>query len=631
MARYSTFTRGAFLVDNSTKLLGQGTTGSVYELPGTPTLCVKIYTAEHRQAHAPKVAAMIQNPPEGTTAGGRVQAAWPIEAVEDEAGEPVGLIMPAVNFDNTISLSEALNLASQDKIPRRRLVAIAANLAGMVANLNRAGHFVIDFNPQNFRVSKNDGFIAFIDCDGYRIKTPGSTSHFYAEVAQPEYILPGAILSDGSFSREKINVSAQDQDSWAVALSTFRLLNRGLFAYDGIPQSGMAGRIPAENILRARICRDLYPYGPRPSLLLLPPPYSLHDLLPEDLREAFDRTFQDGVFSDAAHWRAMLEPLATGSRQCPHDSSHWRLGSTCELCARPLARPPPPPPPINPPPAPGPAPTAAPIPSPKPRPPSRFQRIAKFGSLAAFGLLGVNLLFGERGAFEFRSPNCEYSSEYDWGWIKELTGKKTQVYVNGELTISICAAKGVNVSDIALASADAFPLKLSIDSAYAKSYPAILAAFNAGEIARIATIDHGHGGIEYRLRIDEARVRELGARHIVLKLIPISGMSQMQGDSTQPTGAATEAPAKQGPIGQAAARDGQEPDRQRSVDPRPAAQIGEAPPPPPATRQPEPKFDVLPTDAAESNRAEAGQPTSPRDTNALDFGLSPAGANNIAR
>lgn len=338
MPRYKTYA-GIFLDIDESASLGDGTTGRVYKHPSQPTLCVKIYHSSQVEAHAPKVAAMISAPPAGLTertpGSQRVQAAWPIETVSVD-GTIVGFTMPLVDSCETWSLTETLTKAESDELPRKMLLAIAINLAAMVANIHKAGSRVTDFNPANFRVHKRDGFVCLIDCDGYQISKGAGAGYFRAEVAWDAHLIPAAVREDGALDVDALNQNALNQDCWGLAILCFRLLNRNMLPYDGHPKPGKETLIPSSNSLRARSCQELYPFGRRASKLLAPLPLSLHEKFPRNIRSAFDSVFQGNSLIAASEWLNLLAPYLSDERDCSLNRNHWRLGSSCDQCAVPL-------------------------------------------------------------------------------------------------------------------------------------------------------------------------------------------------------------------------------------------------------------------------------------------------------
>jgi DNA-binding helix-hairpin-helix protein with protein kinase domain len=165
---------GAQLTLDKRNVLGSGVSGTVYPHPTDSSLCLKIYHPNDAAENAPKIRAMLAKVPDGIVDRntGRHQAAWPLEVVRD-AANAIGFVMPRVDFRSTQSLTGVFNLAETDEVSRKQLLVAAVNIVSLVANMHRAGHHLIDFNPENFRIHKSSGVLTLVDCDGFQITEPG--------------------------------------------------------------------------------------------------------------------------------------------------------------------------------------------------------------------------------------------------------------------------------------------------------------------------------------------------------------------------------------------------------------------------------------------------------------------------
>ena len=384
------------------KVLGEGGAGRIHAHPTDASLVVKIYKDGQAAGHRDKVLAMLASPPDGQTHRddkGRdwVQIAWPRAAVEDERGVFRGFTMPKVDFAASTQLDQLLQARDRraeglSEAYQYRLYA-ARNLAGLMTELHKRGHHMIDMKPQNLRVYRETMFLALLDCDGFSV----DRGRFPAALYTPDYLCPEG------FSRRPEDLGA-DQDLFALAVLLFQLLNNGVHPFVGRPAPGRADDVPPE--IAERVARGLYAYDRRGGGLQTPQPMSLHAWLEDATLDLFDRAFLPGRLRPTAkEWRDHLDLIRKGIRQCQVQPNHQHFSKGCGLCvlergrtgrpARPvqMAAPPPVPPPPRPqartqPPPPPVRPTVVPPPAARPRRGKGLLRLAlALGALAAAAYL----------------------------------------------------------------------------------------------------------------------------------------------------------------------------------------------------------------------------------------------------
>ncbi len=329
--------------------VAEGGDATIHPVQGRPEWVAKLYRDPASEARRrAKLEAMLAAPPAGREVehGGRrsVQLAWPTALVERDGatdGPPAGFVMPRVHLEEAVVLEQLLSGRARRAagLPDgvRLRVSAARNLAAVVAALHAEGHHVIDLKPSNVHVYRDTAFVAVLDCDGFSVAGPDG-ARFPAHQYTDGYIAPEALRA-----RAKPEDLGEDQDRFALAVVVFRLLNRGLHPFQGVPAKGAA--VPTTD--GERVAAGLYPYGSG-FRTLSPPPASLHGSFDTETRGLFARAF-DGPKTNrpsAAEWAEHLSSLlaASGLRPCPQSPDHavYPGVEECGVCgqgARPTPRP----------------------------------------------------------------------------------------------------------------------------------------------------------------------------------------------------------------------------------------------------------------------------------------------------
>ncbi|MGA8055973.1 MAG: SH3 domain-containing protein [Burkholderiales bacterium] len=327
--------------------LGKGGAGRVYEVIGRPDLVAKVYFDPATRSPSPRLAraqydridAMLRNPPrvgEPHQEGGRSfhQLAWPTDHVSTPSGEALGFAMPMLPLKHACDLEAILTRRSRERegLPHELVVRlfVARNLAAVVRELHRAGHFVIDMKPKNMSVYRlaSPGLIALLDADGFCVYG-GPNERYPAEMFTSEYIAPELLASN-----KKPTDAREEQDRWALAVIVFRLLNENIHPYSG-RFSGSGNPTIDDNVRSWR-----YAYGATPHKELRAHPFSVHEFFDDDTRELFERAFGRDPYArpDAREWRDHLHQFTDASKrrliQCRTDPSHWHFSKGCGLCYR---------------------------------------------------------------------------------------------------------------------------------------------------------------------------------------------------------------------------------------------------------------------------------------------------------
>ena len=149
------------------RVIGSGGEGTVYELPGVPSVVVKVYSEQARTPErAAKLEAMMAAPPRAVEQDQHKSIAWPIDLIHDSRGRVAGFAMPAA--EDAIELSAVINPRSRARVARgmtwKHLVNIARNVAAVVEDIHAAGYVIGDLSERNFLVNR-EGLVTLIDCD----------------------------------------------------------------------------------------------------------------------------------------------------------------------------------------------------------------------------------------------------------------------------------------------------------------------------------------------------------------------------------------------------------------------------------------------------------------------------------
>lgn len=332
-------------------LLGQGGEGRVWDLPYMSGCVAKIYVRpptfspgewlKLQASRQSKIEAMLARPP--STVSTLVQGrrlplmAWPTHMVLHPGGDFAGFLMPKADFTQAVSLLVYLKtsqrsspLSEADRSLPRKL-ELCRNLAGVMSDLHRQRHYVVDFKPQNILVFHDTAIPCIVDVDGFSIAV-GDDRRVPARMVTPEYASPelnrGDVLPDG--------VIDDLTDRFSLALLIFCVLNGGIHPFQGISSVERLHNSNADGI------RDgLYAYGVEPHPTMRPILASRHAGFPAPLRALFDRAFLGRSVErpSAREWRDALAALRQQPehfRRCtraPTNVMHIHFsGAPCPEC-----------------------------------------------------------------------------------------------------------------------------------------------------------------------------------------------------------------------------------------------------------------------------------------------------------
>lgn len=325
--------------------LGKGGEAVVWDVSALAGCAAKVYTLSPAavSARRPKLKAMLERPP--ATMSVVVNGlplpllAWPTHLLEHANGALAGYLMRKVDLARAARLSEymrmgahASSLSAEDRSLPRRL-ELCRNLAGIMADLHRQGHYIVDFKPQNIYVFRDTAIPCILDNDGFSIGTRGQL-RFGAGMFTPEFASPE--LNSGGVAVNAVDDDLADR--FSLALLIFTLLNNGIHPFQGVTS------LDREQNTNEQSIRDgLYAYGLVNHPLIGPKPGSVHGSFPAALRRMFDRAFSatPSQRPTALDWRKYLDELKktrdafSRCEQWSQDVLHIHFaGVTCPECAR---------------------------------------------------------------------------------------------------------------------------------------------------------------------------------------------------------------------------------------------------------------------------------------------------------
>ena len=308
-----------------------GASGKIYRVVERPESVVKIFhNTEKSATNRQKLQAMLLNKPEfdpvNVNGVDFIQIAWPEALLDDEKGFCVGYMMPMIDMNKAVSLDHLMQKAVRKKLNLSEKYAYrvfaAYNVALMVTELHKCGHYIVDLKPSNLYVYKENMLVAVVDCDGFSIK--GEKNRYPAEFVSEEYIYPEGM----DLSCEEMG---EEQDKFALAVIIFRLLNNGIHPFSGSPKNTEKEMLT----IQSRIEKYHYAYGLWPDKYQYPHPYSIHQYFNKETLELFERAFsKDCQRPSAYEWQEHLWKIMHGLKQCKENPNHAYFTSKgCGLCS----------------------------------------------------------------------------------------------------------------------------------------------------------------------------------------------------------------------------------------------------------------------------------------------------------
>ena len=324
------------IVDLGSLPLYSGGEADLFALPGDPTRLAKIFRNLSDAERTRRVEAMLKYPFSLSPSkfGG---IAWPEDILRNPTtGEFVGYVMPRIYQGKPIR--GVWSPGTSAFRPYQLRFTIGWAIAWLLAEMEKANLEIIltDINPENVLVdSQNKAWL--IDLDSAQLKLPAGNV-LRSPVGTFEFLPPRL---QGKNLRE-VDRSRSDE-SFAAAILFFKLLMRGFH-----PFSGSAVDIAQDKPELADRIRDgIFVYSSKCKTFLPPQEAPEYALLPEPIRDLFDRAFVDGhdyplLRPSARQWEEAFRLVIESQRaDCGRLTSPWAEDDSPEA-----AEPPPPPLPI---------------------------------------------------------------------------------------------------------------------------------------------------------------------------------------------------------------------------------------------------------------------------------------------
>lgn len=305
----------------TTRELGKGGEGSVYELQSHHDLVLKSYNEPITPQRLQKLQAMVAM----RTPAIEAYAAWPVDIVHDSHGN-YGFVMKKLT--GYIPLHHVFSPMDRKKMfPDKGynfLVHVARNVATAFYRLHSAGLVVGDVNEGNILVSAS-GMIAFIDCDSFQVKN--NDTYFFCEVGVPRYT-PPELLKKKTFENV---VRTANTDNFSMAILLFQLLFLGRHPFAG--KNKTSGDMDEETAIRL----GHFAYSLTAEKKKLSPPPGSYPItsLPEDIVQFFHRAFENTDRPAPIEWMNALHGLLQNMSTCDMSRLHTypSMLSECPWCA----------------------------------------------------------------------------------------------------------------------------------------------------------------------------------------------------------------------------------------------------------------------------------------------------------
>lgn len=212
-------------------IAGAGGEGTVYAVRGQSGSAAKIYhqnqlTEERRE----KLRRMTAASP------GIPGLCWPCALVSTPQGQWAGYLMPRAEARELCQIVYKPGRHNRNLTAlgwtRKSLALIAANIAGIFAQMHEKGILMGDVNPRNFMVA-DDCSVYFVDCDSYQF------GGFPCPVRSDRYTPPEVLREVRRSGRETYNyLRTPDHERYSMAVVLFEILMLGKSPYESRSTDG---------------------------------------------------------------------------------------------------------------------------------------------------------------------------------------------------------------------------------------------------------------------------------------------------------------------------------------------------------------------------------------------------------
>jgi hypothetical protein len=318
--------------------LGRGGEGTVLEVRGDPTRCIKLYSGQTAATTLGKLSMMIARPPLDPTFSNRRHhsIAWPEQILFKAPGQTAfaGFLMPRV--DGKVFRTALSYLSPDSRVKElggafnwKYLYTAAINVASSVGALHEKGYCIGDLNESNLLIAPN-ALITIIDCDSFQVPDPATGKVYRCLVGKPEYTAPELQGRYGEIDRTPAT------DRFALGVILFQLLMEGTHPYQSRGEA--VEDLPST---QQKILKGLFPYA-RGVQGVSPPAFAPpFELLDPPIRKLFLRCFEAGHGDPAARpspqqWYDTLRNREYLLLKCPINDNHVYFShlKQCPWCER---------------------------------------------------------------------------------------------------------------------------------------------------------------------------------------------------------------------------------------------------------------------------------------------------------
>lgn len=289
--------------------LGKGGEGVVYELKDQPELVLKVYSEPLSTEKTNKLKLMVTMRNSDTDA----YAAWPADVVFNSQGLACGFTMKKLK--GYVPLHHVFSPMDRKRMFHDKgynfLVHVARNLAVAFHKLHEAGLVIGDVNEGNILINPG-GMVAFIDCDSFQVRK--ETGFYFCEVGVPRYT-PPELLKKSTFENVERTTNT---DNFSLAILIFQLLFLGRHPFAGRHKG--AADIDEETAIKQK----QFAYSLENTKKKLSPPpdsFKMTDL-PQDIIMLFHRALEQDERPTAADWASALGELLKNMTTCDVSALH---------------------------------------------------------------------------------------------------------------------------------------------------------------------------------------------------------------------------------------------------------------------------------------------------------------------
>ena len=277
--------------------LGSGGEGEIYEIKGNKSQVAKIYfnrkfqpvtgDKNPRKNLKEKIETMLEQPVQPYV-NGVLTVAWPQDILLNQQGQFIGYVMPRVKSTNHIFAAsrERERVQLYPHYTWKTSIAIAYNLSLAVRTIHQSNAVIGDMNPNNIMIDEH-GHVTIIDTDSFNITNKKTGKVYKCSVGISEMLAPELQGKNLSNPRSVFN---EKTDDFSLAIHICTLLMNNCHPF-GCTSFNISQSSTSTNPIVYNIVRGNCPYVSH-SKVKASSDSPDFNMLPEDIRNLFDRTFK---------------------------------------------------------------------------------------------------------------------------------------------------------------------------------------------------------------------------------------------------------------------------------------------------------------------------------------------------